>query len=208
MYKFNNTFIFSVAISFIIILINLFVLLFIMLWMPVSAAEKPKSFEKWTIAGKYLTAREAFQFKQAQGEKLLFVDIRTPSELNFVGSPKNMDINIPLVTMDYKQWDDKASSFKKIPNKHFISAFNNAIQSRGMTKDSSIVLLCRSGKRSARAANLLTSNGYSKVYTVVDGFEGDKAKLGSKKGKRVVNGWKNAGLPWTYKLQQSHLTLN
>ena len=144
MNKLNDSFIFSVAISFIIVFLNLFVLLFIMLWTPVSAAEKPKPVEKWTVAGKYLTAREAFQFKQAQGDKILLVDIRTPSELNFVGSPKSMDINIPLVTMDYKQWDDKASSFKKIPNKHFISAFNNAIQSRGMTKDSSIVLLCRS----------------------------------------------------------------
>ncbi len=140
MFKFNNTFIFSVAISLIIIFLNLFMLVFIMFWVPVSAAEKPKSFEKWTISGKYLTAREAFEFKQAQGEKLLFVDIRTPSELNFVGSPKNMDINIPLVTMDYKQWDDKTSSFTKIPNKHFISAFNNVIKSRGMTKDSSIIL--------------------------------------------------------------------
>jgi hypothetical protein len=34
----------------------------------------------------------------------------------------------------------------------------------------------------------------------VDGYEGDKAKSGPNKGQRVVNGWKNNGLPWSYKL--------
>ncbi|WP_295888318.1 hypothetical protein [uncultured Thiohalocapsa sp.] len=31
----------------------------------------------------------------------------------------------------------------------------------------------------------------------------DKAKAGPRKGERVVNGWKNAGLPWTYKLDKA-----
>lgn len=42
--------------------------------------------------------------------------------------------------------------------------------------------------------------GYPNVYTVTDGFEGDKIKQGPRKGERVVNGWKNSGLPWSYKL--------
>jgi rhodanese-related sulfurtransferase len=134
--------------------------------------------------------------------------VRTQPELVFVGLPKAIDINIPFLKLDYEQWDEQSSSFKKVPNSQFISAFDKVIQSKNLTKNSSIVLLCRSGKRSAAAANLLTSAGYKKVYTVIDGFEGDKAKLGNEKGRRVVNGWKNAGLPWTYKLQQSHLGLS
>jgi len=37
------------------------------------------------------------------------------------------------------------------------------------------------------------------AYTVVDGFEGDRNKDPSSPnyGRRNVNGWKNAGLPWT-----------
>ena len=27
--------------------------------------------------------------------------------------------------------------------------------------------------------------------------------MGSRKGERVVNGWKNSGLPWSYKLNKS-----
>ena len=175
--------------------------------MPTYAAEKPKSLKKQTLAANYLTAQEAYDLKNKQGNNLLFVDIRTPSEWVFVGTPKNLDINIPFLTLDYKQWDEKRSSFKKVPNTQFLSGFNSIIKSRNLSKDSSIVLLCRSGKRSAKAANLLTSSGYSKVYTIVDGFEGDKVKLGDNKGKRQVNGWKNAGLPWTYKLDKSHLSL-
>jgi hypothetical protein len=52
------------------------------------------------------------------------------------------------------------------------------------------------------AANLLNLAGYSNVFTVTDGFEGDKAKQGPRKGERVVNGWKNANLPWSYKLDK------
>ena len=43
--------------------------------------------------------------------------------------------------------------------------------------------------------------GYRNVYTMVDGFEGRKAKSGPLKGARVVNGWKNSGLPWSYQFK-------
>jgi rhodanese-related sulfurtransferase len=175
---------------------------------PVYAVEEPESPKKQTVAENYLTAVEAHDLKLQQGEKLLFVDIRTQPELVFVGSANDMDINIPFLSLDFGQWDKQSASFKKIPNSQFISAFDRVIGLKSLNKNSPIVLLCRSGKRSAAAANLLTSAGYKKVYTVIDGFEDDKAKKGNEKGRRVINGWKNAGLPWTYKLQQSHLGLS
>jgi rhodanese-related sulfurtransferase len=75
------------------------------------------------------------------------------------------------------------------------------LQARGLTKTDQVVLICRSGDRSAKAANLLADLGYTNVHTVVDGFEGDM----SPDGRRTVNGWKNAGLPWTYKLDKSKM---
>lgn len=184
------------------------VIVTILFLIPAYASEKPKSVAKQTIADNYLTAKEAYDFKQQQGEKLLFVDIRTPSELVFVGVPDNMDINIPFITLDYNHWKEQTSSFKKVPNSHFVSAMNAVIKSKNLTKASPVILLCRSGKRSAQAANLLVNNGYSEVYTIIDGFEGDKAKWGQNKGKRTVNGWKNAGLPWSYKLDKNRLSLS
>jgi rhodanese-related sulfurtransferase len=63
--------------------------------------------------------------------------------------------------------------------------------------------MCRSGDRSARAANLLIDAGFTNVWNQIEGFEGDM----SKDGRRTVNGWKNAGLPWTYKLDKSKLAM-
>ena len=47
---------------------------------------------------------------------------------------------------------------------------------------------------------LLARYGYTRVYSVVDGYEGDVAKDGPKAGQRAVNGWRVEGLPWRYKL--------
>ena len=65
-----------------------------------------------------------------------------------------------------------------------------------------ILVMCRSGGRSAAAVNILAKAGYKQVYNIVDGFEGDDLNTpGShNNGRRLVNGWKNAGLPWTYTL--------
>ena len=46
---------------------------------------------------------------------------------------------------------------------------------------------------------MLTDAGFTTVYSVIDGFEGDM----SPQGRRTVNGWKNSGLPWTYKLEKA-----
>jgi rhodanese-related sulfurtransferase len=168
-----------------------------------SAAEKPKSISKQTIAEYYLSAQEAYYLKKKKNNGLLFVDIRTPAELVFVGKPDNIDINIPFMNIDFNQWDSDKSFFKKIPNESFVSDFNKLLDLKKLTKNTPIILLCRSGKRSAKAVNVLTAKGYSKVYTIVEGFEGDKAKEGNNKGKRVVNGWKKQGLPWSYQVTQN-----
>lgn len=64
-----------------------------------------------------------------------------------------------------------------------------------------VVLICRSGDRSSRGANRLADDGYTQVWSVVDGFEGDMGK----DGRRSINGWKNAGLPWSYKLDRDRI---
>jgi hypothetical protein len=42
------------------------------------------------------------------------------------------------------------------------------------------------------------------VYNIIDGFEGDSlSDPGSyHDGKRIINGWKNSGAPWTCKLER------
>ena len=75
---------------------------------------------------------------------------------------------------------------------------------KGLGKGDVVILICRSGDRSSRAINQqLADSGYTQVYSVVDGFEGDL----SKDGRRSVNGWKNAGLPWAYRMDRSKVYL-
>jgi len=38
--------------------------------------------------------------------------------------------------------------------------------------------------------------GYSNVWNLVECFEGGK----NKDGARAINGWRNTGLPWSYKI--------
>jgi len=66
--------------------------------------------------------------------------------------------------------------------------------------------MCRSGgTRGAPATKLLEGKGYKNVYVVTDGFEGGTVKKGEKKNWRIKNGWKNANLPWSYKLNKEKM---
>lgn len=159
---------------------------------------------KRTVAGHYLDAREAYRMKQELGPRAYFVDVRTRYEVVYVGLPTVADANIPYVEHpDDAPWDDKAGRFKLDVNSDFGPELARRMQAAGLGKDAPVILICRSGDRSARAANLLSQLGYTDVYTVIDGVEGDVSVSGDRKGQRVVNGWKNAGLPWNYELGKS-----
>ena len=83
------------------------------------------------------------------------------------------------------------------PNPNFVKE----VQKR-FAKDDTILVMCRSGHRSTAAVDLLAKAGYTKVYNITDGFEGDKIKdpQSPNQGKRMQNGWRNSHLPWTYDL--------
>lgn len=172
----------------------------------VEAAAVPAG--KQTTAGRYLDAREAYALKQKLGAKAYFVDVRTRYEVSYVGMPTLADANIAYVEHpDDAPWDDKAGRFKLDVNSDFGPELARRMAANGLGKDDVVIVMCRSGDRSARAATLLAQLGYSSVFSVVDGFEGDLATSGPKQGQRVVNGWKNAGLPWSYQLDKARMTM-
>lgn len=162
---------------------------------------------KRTTLGLYLDAKEANEFIKSHANTL-FVDIRTRAEVNYLGMATDADANVPYVEMNnFWQWDEKKNSFKLDPNGSFVEQIEKRLKEKNLGKDANIIVMCRSGDRSAKATNLLANNGYKHVYTVVDGYEGDIAKDGPNKGKRAVNGWRNAGLPWSYDLAKAKMTL-
>ena len=157
--------------------------------------------EKRTRLNLYVTAPEAAALKGRLGAKALFVDIRSKAEVMFTGSPVAADANVPYVDLPDigLAFDDKRGAYKLEPNSEFGAELARRVAEKGLSKGDVIILMCRSGDRSSRAINQqLADAGYTQVYSVVDGFEGDM----SKDGRRSVNGWKNAGLPWTYKMDR------
>lgn len=160
---------------------------------------------KQTISKNYLTSKEAASMKQSLGGKALLVDVRTAAEVEYVGTTDLVDANISYMIDDYSTWDDKKARFAMAPNSGFLTKISDVMAKAGLDKNSEVIVICRSGDRSARAADLLSNAGYTKVYSVVDGFEGDMAKEGDNKGKRMVNGWKNAGLPWSYNMSKNKM---
>jgi rhodanese-related sulfurtransferase len=161
---------------------------------------------KKTKLGLYIEAKDVPEFLQKH-PKALFLDLRTPEELLFVGVPQGIDGNAPFGIMNYGKWDEKKKTYVRFPNPDFHSQFEYWALEKGTEKSDPVVLICRSGDRSALGADFLARQGYTNVWSVVDGFEGDMAKDGPNKGRRAVNGWKNVGLPWTYDLDKSKLLL-
>lgn len=162
--------------------------------------------KKQTVLGLYMTANEAYEQMQAHPDSTLFLDVRSRPEVNFLGMPTVADANVPYMELnEWYGWDPKKEGFKMEVNSEFTHAVEQQLADKGLTKNDTIIVMCRSGSRSSKAANLLAGLGYTKVYTVVDGYEGDKAKSGPQKGQRVLNGWKNAGLPWSYKLAKAKM---
>ena len=177
-----------------------------------AAIDKSEVKEKWhTPFDLYLSAREAYEIKTGQPDDVLFLDVRNRPEIHYIGMADQIDANIPYY-FDSTEWkmkkDGVHGTFRKIRNADFEEAVENALKSKGLTKESPIIIMCTSGSRAPRAARALHEAGFKKVYTQVEGFEGIKAKEGENKGKRVVAGWKNEGLPWSYDLPAAKMYFN
>ncbi|WP_321783499.1 rhodanese-like domain-containing protein [Burkholderia pyrrocinia] len=106
----------------------------------------------------------------------LLVDVRTAEERKFVGHVPE-SLHVPWAT---------GTSLTRNPR------FVRELEAK-TGKDAVVLLLCRSGNRSAQAAEAATKGGFTQVFNVLEGFEGDLDE-GQHRGGR--NGWRFRGLPW------------
>jgi rhodanese-related sulfurtransferase len=157
---------------------------------------------KQTALGLYVTAREAYEKWKADPDKVKIIDVRTPEEYLFVGHP-TMAWKIPLAAQTYK-WDAAKGQFPMKPLPDFVSRVSEAVK-----PDDTLMVMCRSGGRSAMAVNALAKAGFKHVYNIIDGMEGDTVEDSASVflGQRLKNGWKNSGCPWTYKLTPDQMVL-
>ena len=158
--------------------------------------------EKQTVLGLYVTSAEAYEKWQAAPDNVKLLDVRTPEEFIFVGHPEIAQC-IPLGFQSYR-WDEQKGRFALDVNPQFVDQVRECFD-----PDETLLLMCRSGGRSAMAVNLLAQAGYTAAWNITDGMEGDLVKdPGSPNdGKRMKNGWKNSGAPWTYHVDPERLRL-
>ncbi len=121
-----------------------------------------------------VTPVEAWSLVVAGLAKL--VDVRTAEEHRFVGHVPGSQ-HVPWMT-----------GLSLVRNPRFLGDMQ-----RHVKKTDAILLLCRSGKRSAAAADALTKAGFSQVFNVAEGFEGD-IDANRRRGSR--GGWRSYDLPW------------
>lgn len=164
---------------------------------PVAVETLSKS--KQTEAGLYITAAEAGRVL-AEKDNVALIDVRTPSETMLIGYPVPAAANIPSKLVDPDlAFDAKNGVYKMVDNPTYVEEMQAWLASDAAEGVDTLMIMCRSGSRSAAAIGKLVEAGVDlTLYNVVDGFEGDK----NEDGVRAVNGWRNAGLPWTYKLRE------
>jgi len=133
---------------------------------------------------KSLSPRQAWQLLQDEPRAVL-VDIRSNMEFLFVGHPTGA-IHVPWI--DEPDW---------VVNPNFVRQIRELMLG-GVVSDEGrggapIILICRSGKRSKEAGRALLEGGFTEVYHIDEGFEGE---LDEHHHRSSVGGWRFHGLPW------------
>lgn len=111
------------------------------------------------------------------------VDVRTDAEWNFVGVPDLGAAEKQTVLIPWQVY----------PTMQRNGGFEDQMKQAGLTADSHIYFICRSGVRSLAAAEAARAAGFAHVYNVADGFEGPPDAEGH---RGCSAGWKFDGLPW------------
>ena len=126
---------------------------------------------------KNLLPKEAWALIQQQPDAL-FVDVRMEIESMYVGRPPGVHMiawyEYPDLTPDPQQ-------------------FVRAVERESGAKSRTVILICRSGKRTVDAAKALEAAGFTDVVNVLHGFEGE---LNDAFHRSTLNGWRFDGLPW------------
>jgi len=148
-----------------------------------------------------LTPQETWERVQAHGDEILFIDVRDPVEIMFVGNTDAVHANIPFLIVNRDKWDAEKNRFVPELNPNFAAEVEAALKARGLSNDAEIITMCRSGsERGEPSAQFLRENGFPNARYVINGFQGGSLKEGEYAGFRLKNGWQNSNLQWSMKM--------
>ena len=115
-----------------------------------------------------------------QRREAVLVDVRSGEERKFVGHVPE-SLHVP--------W---ATGTALTRNPRFVRELEAKLARDG-GKEAVVLLLCRSGKRSALAAEAAAKAGFSHVFNVLEGFEGE---IDADQHRGSADGWRFHKLPW------------
>ena len=111
------------------------------------------------------------------------IDVRTDAEWNFVGVPDLAEAGKQVVLIPWQVY----------PSMQVNGAFAEHLRKAGLSPESKLFFICRSGVRSLAAGQAAQAAGFPLAYNVAGGFEGPVDAEGH---RGQVAGWKADGLPW------------
>ncbi len=155
---------------------------------PESAGGNPTSTKEY--AGD-LSPKEAWDLLRRESGAVL-VDCRSQAEWSFVGHPDLSTLSKRPVFVEWQSFapgTPETGKPRMVPNRGFVQDVERA----GVSKDASVIFLCRSGGRSRAAAIAMTQAGWQRCYNLAGGFEGPHDAAQHRGG---ATGWKADGLPW------------
>ncbi|MDB5975718.1 MAG: hypothetical protein JWR07_2478 [Nevskia sp.] len=122
-----------------------------------------------------IAPRQAWALVSSGAATLL--DVRSAEERKFVGQVSDSQ---------HVAWAT-GTSLTRNPR------FAREVEAKFKDKNAVLLLLCRSGKRSAAAAEVLAKAGYTNAFNVLEGFEGE---IDQQQQRGKADGWRHHGLPW------------
>jgi rhodanese-related sulfurtransferase len=117
----------------------------------------------------------------------VMVDVRTTAEWAYVGGPDLRALGKSVIAIEWQVFP----SMRVDPD--FATRLADLV---GPDRNAPLLMLCRSGVRSAAAARAMTAAGYRTCLNVAGGFEG---ALDEQNHRGATSGWKADGLPWSQK---------
>ena len=131
-----------------------------------------------------LSPKEAYDLLQNNAQAVL-IDIRSTMEHLMIGHPRDA---IHIAWLDEPDW---------APNPRFVIQVREVLLGGFLGAEEgnppTVVLICRSGRRSIEAGKALTDAGIKNVFHITTGFEGP---LDEDHHRSTQSGWRFDGLPW------------
>lgn len=120
-----------------------------------------------------------------QEPKSLLIDVRSHMEFLFIGHPVGA-VHIPWI--DEPDWTVNPNFAREVRQ-----LLLGGLPHDGKSDQVPVILICRSGKRSLEAGELLIREGFVNIYNIDEGFEGE---LDDQHHRSTLGGWRFHDLPW------------